>query len=326
MIKFTAKAFVAGVVLLFSVIATSAYAQTMPPEVSGKYVNANTGVELTFPEGWSGFEIAGPFGVLVATSPGGLSEGNSETMKSITLVISDKSANKDPRDPSSFSNNVVDCNSPSVNSRTVAGVQGIETTVECPSTAQKFRMVAVETTTNWIAVMYMTPIADFESELAAFDSAVGSLKVQGGVNTEGPTGGPTEETPSTSMMPVMVDGKSVEVSVMSSSAISDFKLDESSKMLSFKTEGTGSETTIAVGKVLEGPYTVMVDGQATQAQESEQDGVSIITIPHTSGSHEVTVTGTQVVPEFPIATIGIIAALIGVVSVIGRTRLMKGKI
>jgi phosphotransferase system glucose/maltose/N-acetylglucosamine-specific IIC component len=39
----------------------------------------------------------------------------------------------------------------------------------------------------------------------------------------------------------------------------------------------------------------------------------------------VTITGTQVVPEFPIAMLGIVAAVIAVITVAGRTRLVKGK-
>ncbi|MGH9991739.1 MAG: hypothetical protein ACREAZ_03745, partial [Nitrososphaera sp.] len=76
----------------------------------------------------------------------------------------------------------------------------------------------------------------------------------------------------------------------------------------------------------EGPYTVMVDGQATQVEEGQDGGVSTITVPHSSGAHEITITGTQVVPEFPFAAVGIAAALIGIVTVIGRTKLIKGRI
>lgn len=326
--------FVASVTLMVATmlaagaVLSQASAQ-MPPgmeQVSGKYVNEDAGVEVTFPDEWSGFEMEGSFGTLVAISPGGMSESDPETMKTISLIISDKSQNRDPSDPSSFSQDVDDCNDPSIKSRTVAGVQGIEATIDCPDTSQKFRMVAVETSSNWIAVMYMAPSADFDSELASFDSAVSSLKVQGAVDTEGPSdGGDGGQTgsPATSMMSVMVQGEPIDVSVRSSSTISDFELDEGAKALSFKTEGTGTETVIAIGSVLEGPFTVMVDGQVVQAQESEEEGVNTITIPHSSGAHDVTVSGTQVVPEFPVAALGAIAAAIGTVTVISRTRMFK---
>jgi hypothetical protein len=132
-----------------------------------------------------------------------------------------------------------------------------------------------------------------------------------------------DEGTTASMMPVMVAGESVNVSVESASTISAFALDEASKTLSFKTDGTGAETTVKVGSVLEGPYTVLVDGQASRAEERQVDGVNTLTIAHTSGTHDVTVTGTQVVPEFPVAIIGIVAAMIGTIAVLGRTKLMK---
>ncbi len=127
-------------------------------------------------------------------------------------------------------------------------------------------------------------------------------------------------------MSVTVEGSPIDVSVTSSSTISAFNINEESKTLSFRTSGTGTETVIAVGAVLEGPYTVMVDGQATEAEESQEDGVSTLTVPHSSGDHEVTVTGSQVVPEFPVAMIGVIAVVIGVVAVVGRTKVFRSKI
>ncbi len=322
--RYTREALLAGFLLLLPVAAVSAYAQGMPEEVSGTYVNSEAGVQITFPDGWSGFEIQTAEANLVTTSPGGLSEGDPATMKSITLMVTDKGV-RDVNDPSSFNQDVDTCNAPSITSRTVAGVQGTELTVECPDTAQKFRMVAVETADNIVVVMYMTPASDFDSNVGAFDSAVASLQVQGATGSGGVPTTPTEEEPGSSMMDVMVAGESIAVAVESSSTISALALNEGSKMLSFKADGNGDETEVSVGKVLEGPYTVMVDGEATTDFEESTDdqGVKTITVAHGTGAHDVTVTGTQVVPEFPIVALGAVAAAIGAVSVLGRTRLFK---
>lgn len=319
--KFTAEALMVGFALLISTTAASAYAQV---QVSGTYTNAVNGVEITFPAGWSGFEVSQTSETtLVATSPGGLSEPDPATMKTINLVITAKGG-RDVNDPSSLTQDVIDCNPPTITSRTVAGVQGIEVTVECPSSDQKFRMVAVETAENIVAVMFMTPASEFDSNVGAFDSAVASLQVQGATSSEGVPSTPTEE-PSASMMDVMVAGESIAVAVESSSTISALALNEGSKMLSFKADGTGDETEVSVGKVLEGPYTVMVDGEATTSFEESTDdqGVKTITVPHGTGTHDITITGTQVVPEFPVVALGAVAAAIGAVSVLGRTRLFK---
>ena len=321
---YTREAFLTGLLLLLPVIAISAQAQSMPQEVSGKYANSEKGVEITFPDGWSGFEVAQTSETtLVATSPGGLSESDPEMMKTISLLITGKGG-RDVNDPSSLTQDVIDCNAPAIASRTVAGVQGTEVTVECPGSAQKFRMVALETADNIIGVMYMTPTSEFDSNLAAFDSAVTSLQVQGAIGTGGAPPTPIEQEPTTSIMPVTVGGESIPVSVMSVSTVSELSLDEGTKMVSFKTDGTGTETSLTIGKVLEGPYTVMVDGQATTdfEESTDADGTKVITTTHGEGAHNVSISGTQVVPEFPLAALGAIAAVVGIVGVLGRTKLL----
>ncbi len=335
-----AKALAGLLVLLLSASVVSAYAQ-MPPgmqEVSGKYTNSDVGVEVTFPAGWSGFEITGSFGTLVATSPGGMSESDPTTMKTINLMIVEKSEDLDPSDPGSFSNDVENCNAPSFVSRTVAGVQGVETTVECPETSQTYSVVLVETSSHFVLVMYMAPTSEFDSASGSFESTVDSLKVNGAVNTQIPsemsdgtpssddnTGGQTE-SPNTNVMSVNVEGSPIDVSVTSASTISDFEIDEQNKMLSFKTSGTGTETVIAVGSVLEGPYNVMVDGTTTQVTQSQENGVTTISVPHSSGAHDVTITGTQVVPEFPVALIIMVAGMAGALAAVRWAKLIPGKL
>jgi hypothetical protein len=338
MSNLTVKAFAAGLLLLFLITATSAYAQpAMPKEVSGTYVNADAGVQVTFPDGWSGFEIATPAGTLVTTSQGGLSESDPQTMTTIGLIISDKSQNKDPRDPRSFTNDANACNDPTITSRTVAGVQGIEASVECPSTSQTMRMVSVQTDSNWIVMMYTAPTANFQSQVAAFDSAVSSLQVQGAVNTEaggaGGSGG-NGNSGGTNLglelkaviQSVLVKGKNVDLHLNTTSTISNFKLQEQNKALSFTVDGqsgTQGTTVIPIGKVLEGPYTVAIDGQSTTNFEVTNEGTSnaMLKVMYTHSTHDITVTGTNVVPEFPLVAIGAIAAVIGVVAIIGRTSL-----
>jgi len=331
----TAKAFALGLVLLFLVTASSAYAQMppgMPVEVSGKYVNAASGVEITFPVGWSGVEIAAPQSLLVVTTRGGDMSGDSQTMTSITMVVTDK-VNRDPKDPSSFNNDALTCNPPVVTSRTVAGVQGVDATVECPSTSQKIRAVTVETSSNFIVVMYTSPVATFDSELASFNSAVDSLTVQGAVSAQGSgdQGGAVNLGVELKAITesVTLSGKPVSVDLRSNSTISNFAVNESNKQVTFKAEGetgTHGTTEVAIGKLLRGPYTVTVDGQSTsdfKVMGDEASADAKISVSYTHSSHDIAITGTTVVPEFPLAMIGAAAGIVGVVAVLGRTRLFK---
>lgn len=298
-------------------------------------MNEGLGVEITFPDGWSGFEVSQTSETtLVATSPGGLSESDPATMKTINLLITDKGG-RDPRDPSSLTQDVIDCNQPSVNSRTVAGAQASEVTVDCPSSAQKMRMVAIETEDKIVAVMFMTPASEFDSNVGAFESAVASLKVEGAEDTEG-TGGTSggnggggasiELTTDTRI--VVIAGANVNVDFRTNSTISALTVDEDKKQVSFTVDGqtgTSGTTEVEIGQMLMGPYTVTIDGQTTTDFEVANDGSvdAVMTLSYTHSGHDVVITGTSVVPEFPVVIVGALAAIVGVVAILGRTRFLK---
>jgi hypothetical protein len=332
--RYSQKALLAGLLLLLPVAAVSAYAQDGIQEVSGTYTNEELGVAITFPDGWSGFEVSQTSETtFVSTSPGGLSEPDPATMKTINLVMSAKGG-RDSSDPSSLTQDVIDCNQPSVTSRTVAGVQGTEVTVECPSSDQKFRMVAVETAENIVAVMFMTPTSEFDSNVGAFDSAVASLQVEGAIDTEG-TGGPPDGNGggisiglTTVTRTVVIAEADVSVDFRTNSTISALTVDEEKKQVSFTVDGetgTRGTTEVEIGQILMGPYAVTIDGQTTTDFEVENEGSvdAVMTLSYTHSEHDVVVTGTSVVPEFPLAALGAIAAAVGVVAVIGRARFFK---
>ena len=126
---------------------------------------------------------------------------------------------------------------------------------------------------------------------------------------------------------VVVAGNTVEVELNSSSTISEFKLEEESKRVTFKVDGetgTAGTTEISIGRILEGPYTVMIDGQATsnfEVTQAEASGEAIMKISYTHSTHDVAITGTNVVPEFPLPVIGVVAAMVGAVILFGKSRL-----
>ena len=309
----------------------SAYAEQA---VSGTYINEELGVEITFPDGWSGFEVSQTSETtLVATSPGGLSESDPATMKTINLLITDKGG-RDPRDPSSLTQDVIDCNPPSVSSRTVAGAQASEVTVDCPSSAQKMRMVAVETEDKIVAVMFMTPASEFDSNVGAFESAVASLKVEGAENTEGTGGtsggnggGGASIELTTDTRTVVIAGANVNVDFRTNSTISALTVDEDKKQVSFTVDGqtgTSGTTEVEIGQMLMGPYMVAIDGQTTTDFEVANEGSvdAVMTLSYTHSEHDVVITGTSVVPEFPVVIIGALATIVGVVAIVGRTRFL----
>jgi hypothetical protein len=130
-----------------------------------------------------------------------------------------------------------------------------------------------------------------------------------------------------SVQTVTVAGETITLDLNSSSTISEFELDEDSKSITFTVDGengTAGVTEISIGRVLEGPYAVTIDGQVTSDVEVTQDaasGESIIRISYTHSTREVVITGTNVVPEFPVSLIVVTAAVLGSIILVGRSRL-----
>lgn len=121
---------------------------------------------------------------------------------------------------------------------------------------------------------------------------------------------------------VSVAGANIDVTVRSSSNITAFSLDEETKTLSFAVEGeegTEGVTEITIGRILEGPYAVAVDGDVTTDFEvDESSGETVIRLSYVHGIDEVTITGTNVVPEFPVAAIALAASIVGIIAVTAR--------
>jgi hypothetical protein len=235
----------------------------------------------------------------------------------------------------------MECGTPSVTSRTVAGRSAQQVIIECTDDAgvsNKMKIVISNKVEDYIIVLYMAPTAEFAADEAKFDAAVESLQVEGAIDTEG-TGGPPEGNGDGGAMieltamtrAVMIDGANVDVDIRTNSTISQLTLDVENKRVSFTVDGetgTAGTTEIAIGEMLIGPYTVTVDGQVTTDFEVTNEGSAdaVMTISYMHSVHDVEVTGTSVVPEFPVVVIGAIAAIVGVVAILGRTRLVRGKL
>lgn len=142
--------------------------------------------------------------------------------------------------------------------------------------------------------------------------------------------GTTSPSTSPNTLNALIAGKLVAVDVKTSSKITNFIFDEKSKRLSFRAEGqTGTEgsTELSIGRVLQGPYVVTVDGrESTNFEITEADGVATIMILYTHSVHSITITGTNVVPEFPfLMGLIIVPALVAIIVITrpGRDLFLK---
>ena len=124
-------------------------------------------------------------------------------------------------------------------------------------------------------------------------------------------------------------GSDIQMSIESSSEISEFTFDEQERRISFTVSGmagTNGTALIPISKVLEGPYNVMIDEEPVtdfETIENDTSGETSIKITYSHSVHTVTITGTNVVPEFPLAIVGFAAALMGLMVVLGRTKYLR---
>ena len=121
---------------------------------------------------------------------------------------------------------------------------------------------------------------------------------------------------------VTISGESASFSLGSSAEASEIQFDEEAKQLSFSS--SGGITTISISSLLEGPYTITVDGEQTTdygVYENEETGETILTMVYDEGTHETVITGTNVVPEFPLSIFLLVAAVMSAVVIAGRAKL-----
>jgi hypothetical protein len=131
-----------------------------------------------------------------------------------------------------------------------------------------------------------------------------------------------------SSLPVKFDGNTIHVQITTSSKISNLSISKEDKRISFTVEGesgTRGMTIIAVQDVLEGPYSVTIDGNTTPFTmiKDEKTGEILIQIMYPHSTHDLVIAGTQVIPEFPLPVVGIAASIIALIIAINRTRLIS---
>jgi hypothetical protein len=321
--------------LLFSFLSngmnTAAAQTTMPgmTEVSGKYTNENEGVEIVFPDGWTGFETS--YTGTVAASVIEPTTKNSDFPKIITLAVVPKAQAKTAEEAKQTmeAQSDVKCSDPSTSDITLSGKPGKQYTMDCTradGTSYKIKGAYVMTESRMVSIVYMAKTADFAADEGKFDAALKTVKVEGVVDTGGSTNLGLELK--SVIQSVLVKGKNVDLSLKTTSTISNFKLEEQDKKMTFTVDGqsgTQGTTEIPIGQVLEGPYMVAIDGQSTTNFEVTNEGTSnaMMKLSYSHSTHDITISGTNVVPEFPVVAIGAVAAVVGIVAIMGRTSLFR---
>ena len=275
-----------------------------PKSISGKYFNSDLGLQIDFPAGWMGFENIGDNQTIVEVSPGiiiqftGVKQivSMSVVVVDIEEIISEEILTED------------ECSTPTlaaiirVNDMKVIEYDEIE--CRFPEMTLYEKVYSLATEEKVVYVVYDASSENvYDSNIRKFEESLKTLKIENTIDLSDPGNAPlfgltlSKET-------VMVKDKPYDIEIVSNSDVSDFTFSEENKLISFKVEakkGSDGFTTLYIGEVLEGPYTVTIDGKPmddVMLVEDKTNGETSVDLIYAEGVHNITMIGTQVVPEF----------------------------
>jgi hypothetical protein len=309
--------------------------------IEGNYTDPTLGLGIELPEGWSGVGFPGFAMITPHGSPFASGEVNlSTSMVIVTVNVTDMAQPRSPIFTEQQLTDSLSAPSPSLNyTMTCTDKQSYEklndmvvmhafseckdsndpskyTVSNIYNAARKGQIIGVGLSSN--------SAQEYEKYLDEFERSVITLKVKDAIDHRTVW---VEPLGMKSMnQTVEVNGSKVDVRIESNYELSNFMFDEEQKRLSFRAEGdnrTIGLTLIPMGNFLEGPYSVTVDGQVREDFRIFDDqvaGGSLVEINYEQNSHNIVITGTNVVPEFPLQIAGVLAATIGIVAFIARMR------
>ena len=277
-------------------------ADVVTEDIRGRYVNSDLGLQIDFPEGWAGNEINIDIATVVTVSPNITKPTSEEDFVFMGVAFMDLLE--------LFSGEFstpADCDTPpSAAIIKINDMKVIEYGVsECISQGITFdeKTYFLATEEKGIAVSYDVSSENvYESYLEEFEESLKTLKVENTIDLSDPSNAPLFGK-ILSKEKVMVEGKSYDIEIVSNLDVSEFVFSEENKEISLKVEGKeGSEssTQLYIGKVLEGPYTVTMDGNPmddVMVVDDKTTGETSVDLTYAEGLHDITIRGTNLVSK-----------------------------
>lgn len=150
--------------------------------VNGTYTNSAFGVTVTIPDGWSGFEMKRTTGTAsVMVAPGGFHMQQGQRSP-IMMMVSMYPRNSTTPAPQFVPRNMVQnetCNNDSNTTKTVNGMNLTEIIVDCSGqVTTKSEYDVAKTDSSYVILGYRTNSpSNFDSQITAFDSMLGTLQI-----------------------------------------------------------------------------------------------------------------------------------------------------
>jgi hypothetical protein len=188
----TILGFIAVAFLVSSILASQASAQqyqsgnrqfqgTRTP-VNGTYTNSAFGVTVTIPDGWSGFEMKRTSGTTsVMLAPGGFHMQQGQRSP-IMVMVSMYPRNSTTPSPQLLPRNMAQnetCNNDSNTTKTINGMSLDDIIIDCSGPViTKTEYDVAKTDSSYVILGYRAnSTSNFDSQLAAFDSMLGTLQI-----------------------------------------------------------------------------------------------------------------------------------------------------
>lgn len=317
-------------------------AQSDSPEelkkVEGKYANLDAGIAVEFPDGWSGFEMSLTFGsmqtMMVVAAQGGIEPEEIMDMMPekpvIMLAILSMPVTEDMEstdNPPQLNQEGMECTQASFRTVKLSDVDSLEAVIECTSDVDGKEVHAKGKTffmnqesaekTGSVTVMFAAPSDMYDANVDEFDESLKTLQV----NDASAFKLSMDNTLSESFT---VSDDNADVRAESSSEVSNLSFSEIDKSLSFDVsgnDGTVGATTAYVGSILKEPYIVTIDDNPTNFEmitdESGIKGVKVVYL-NTMDVQNVTIAGSEVIPEFPLVAIAVMGLMVGITIAVSR--------
>lgn len=230
-------------------IPVSVSGQPAASEISGRYHDEATGVTLVFPDGWRGTMLFGQ----PVVSPGGV-DLKQDISVSMRVVSSPRSSifdiHADPRPCDLLLSEYIRLNS----------MNSLHVIKQCGNIKSDVFMVLTDE--HLIGVNFSAPLQDYDRYFAEFMQSIATLEIDGADDLQSAliSGFGLK----TQVFETVVSGRMSEVKITSSSDISDLQFVEDEKRISFRQAESriaGSIALVSIQNVLEGPFSVFIDGK-----------------------------------------------------------------
>lgn len=167
---------------------------------------------------------------------------------------------------------------------------------------------------KFIGVRLVSESSEYDKYIQDFNKIVNTLRFDGDEIRY-------SQLPNNITEKVMIDNQERVVSIRTNSEINNFRFDKNDKSITFDATGkndTVGLTEIYLSDVLEGPYTVMIDGEPTRVlniTEGDREGIKIL---YKHSIHTIKIIGSEVIPEFPVAILPILAIVTGMIIIMSK--------